>query len=358
MGVTGDTTRPRSRPVDVELAGAGLSPRAARHRVRAGRLHRVHPGVFAVGHPVLGADGRRLAAVLACGPGAVLSHRSAAAAWGLRPTSRPRHEVTVPRTAGTGPAVVEAHRARRLSPDDVTVLRAVPIPSVARTLVDLAGVRAAHARERAVHEAEVRRLLDVRALDAAMARAPNRRGVGTLRAVLAEPDPGSTHAGLEERFLALCRRTGLPPPRCNVAVPLGDRLLEVDALWSRERVVSSSTAGAFTTPRRRSRPTGAATPPSSRAATSSCASRGSASSVSRLRSFATCERSWPFAGRPRARARAGRRASPAGGRRRRPPSGGRGAGPGAGGRRRAGAPRRRRRSSRRRPRARPACGRA
>ena len=95
MGVTDDTTRPRSRPVDVEvaalagrqhgvgslaqLAGAGLSPRAARHRVRAGRLHRVHPGVFAVGHPVLGPDGRRLAAVLACGRGAVLSHRSAAA---------------------------------------------------------------------------------------------------------------------------------------------------------------------------------------------------------------------------------------------------------------------------------------
>jgi hypothetical protein len=225
MGVTGDTTRPASRPVDVEiatlagrqhgvvslaqLADAGLSPRAARHRVHAGRLHRVHPGVFAVGHPVLGADGRRLAAVLACGSGAVLSHRSAAAAWGLRPTSRARHEVTVPRTAGTGPAGVEAHRARRLSPDDVTVLRAIPITSVARTLLD-------------------------------------------------QPDPGATHAGLEERFLALCRRAGVPPPRCNVTVRLGHRLLEVDAVWSRERVVVEldgrrvhHTAKAFEADRRR-----------------------------------------------------------------------------------------------------------
>jgi Transcriptional regulator, AbiEi antitoxin/Protein of unknown function (DUF559) len=274
MGVTGDTTRPASRPVDVEiatlagrqhgvvslaqLADAGLSPRAARHRVHTGRLHRVHPGVFAVGHPVLGADGRRLAAVLACGSGAVLSHRSAAAAWGLRPTSRVLHEVTVPRTAGTGPAGVEAHRARRMSPDDVTVLRAIPITSVARTLVDLAGVLAAHALERAVHEAGILRLFDVRALEAAIARAPNRRGVGTLRAVLAEPDPGPTHAGLEERFLALCRRAGVPPPRCNVTVPLGNRLLEVDAVWSRERVVVEldgrrvhHTAKAFEADRRR-----------------------------------------------------------------------------------------------------------
>src|SRR3954451_23722688 len=109
-----DATRPKlASPLDRAIAeeaerqcgvisaaqiwALGLSPRAVRHRAAAGRLHRVYPGVYAVGHAVLGPDGRRMAAVLACGPGAVLSHRSAADLWEIRPTARARPEVNGPR---------------------------------------------------------------------------------------------------------------------------------------------------------------------------------------------------------------------------------------------------------------------
>jgi very-short-patch-repair endonuclease len=241
-----------------QLVDAGLSARAAQHRVRAGRLHRVHRAVYAVGHALLTPDGARMAAVLACGPGAVLSHRTAAAAWGLRATARSRTEVLVTRRAGEGLAGIEAHRVPDLAPDDVTELRGIPITTVARTLLDLAGVLGPDALERAVQQAAFLRLLDARALTAAIDRAPNRRGVGTLRAVLDEPDPGHTRSRLEERFLALCRRARLPLPRLNVHVPLGDHLVEVDALWPRERLIveldgaaAHRTARAFHADRRR-----------------------------------------------------------------------------------------------------------
>jgi Protein of unknown function (DUF559) len=104
---------------------------------------------------------------------------------------------------------------------------------VARTLADLAAILSHAALERAVHQAAVLRLLDARALrDAARGRPGSR----ALARVLDEPDPGDTHPGLEERFLALCRTGGLPLPRMNTHVHLADRLIEVDALWPRERV--------------------------------------------------------------------------------------------------------------------------
>jgi very-short-patch-repair endonuclease len=111
------------------------------------------------------------------------------------------------------------------------------VTTVARTLVDLAGVLPGHALERAVHEAEVLRLLDVGAVHAAMARAPTSRGVGALRAILATASPGDTRSELERRFLALCRDAALPAPRLNAHVALDDRLVEVDALWQRQRLV-------------------------------------------------------------------------------------------------------------------------
>jgi hypothetical protein len=221
-----------------QLRAAGLGDRAVHKRAARGRLHRVHRGVYAVGHPALSADGRRLAAVLACGPGAVLSHRSAAAAWGLRPSSGARLDVSTARRGRGGPSGVALHRVRRLDAADVTRLGPLAITTIARTLVDLAGVLRADALERAVHEAEVARLLDVVAVDAALARAPGRGGAAALRRLLATPSPGPTRSVLEERFLALCRRAEIPLPRLNAHVPtaaLG--LLEVDALWRPEAVV-------------------------------------------------------------------------------------------------------------------------
>jgi very-short-patch-repair endonuclease len=173
-----------------------------------------------------------------------LSHRSAAAAWGVRPTARARIEVTVPRQTGrAGPPKVELHRVRRLAPDDVTHLRDIPMTTVARTLVDLAAVLTPDALRRAVHQAEVAQLLDVTAARAAIERAPGRAGTRRLRAVLSVPAPGRTRSELESAFLQLCRRAELPIPRINRHVDAGD-LLEVDALWPDERLIAELDGGA------------------------------------------------------------------------------------------------------------------
>jgi very-short-patch-repair endonuclease len=219
-----------------QLRGLGLGARAAQYRGARGRLHRVHRGVYAVGHRLLSPDGNRVAAVLACGPGAVLSHRSAAAAWGIRASHRARIEVTRTGRGRVSPRI-EIHGVVSLAPDDTTHLRAIPITSLARTLVDLAAVIPEPALERAVHEAEVLRLLDVAAVHAAIARAPNRRGIAALRAILGTPSPGPTRSALERRFLALCRGGDLPMPRLNAWVALDERRVEVDALWEPERLI-------------------------------------------------------------------------------------------------------------------------
>jgi hypothetical protein len=220
-----------------QLRALGLSGAGVARRVAAGRLHPVHRGVYAVGHTALGAGGRRLAAVLACGPRAALSHRSAGAAWGLRPTARARIEVSTAQRGRRGPTGIDLHRVRDLPDEDVTVLDAVPVTTVARTLVDLAAVLPGDGLARAVHEAEVLRLLDVAEVQAVLARSAGRRGTGRLRALLAEPAPGPVRSVLEERFLALCRRGGVPVPRTNVWLPVDSGLLQVDAFFAAAGVV-------------------------------------------------------------------------------------------------------------------------
>ena len=120
---------------------------------------------------------------------------------------------------------------RRLDARDTTHLRSIPVTTVARTLVDLAEVLDSNALADAVHEAEVKRLLDVKAIEGALECANGRRGTAALRAALAEPFSGITRSELERRFRALCERGGLPSPKLNVHLPLGAGLIEVDALW-------------------------------------------------------------------------------------------------------------------------------
>lgn len=218
-----------------QLRSLGLDTRGASHRATRGRLHRIHRGVYAVGHPGLTPEGHSLAAVLACGPGAVLSHRSAAAAWGLRGSARTRVEATTAARGRTAPAGVELHRTRSLPREDVTRKRNVPATTVARTLVDLAGVLAPFALARAVHEAEFLRLLDVAAVEEALARADGRRGTAALRAALDQPSPGATRSVLEERFLVLISGR-LPTPRLNVTVQTAGAPIEVDVAWRGARV--------------------------------------------------------------------------------------------------------------------------
>ena len=219
-----------------QLVALGLSARAIQHRAAVGRLRRELRGVYAPGGATLTPDGYRMAAVLTSGEGAVLSHRSAAALWGLM-RWRPRAEdVTIPGSQRR-PGGVIAHRARRLTPEDRAEVRGIPTTSLHRTLVDLAEHLDVHRLERAVHEAAVLRLIDVNTLRTTTERLRGRRGEWLLQAALALPPTGDTQSPLEADFLALCRTHGLPSPRCAVTIRCGDRSFTVDALFAAERVV-------------------------------------------------------------------------------------------------------------------------
>jgi predicted transcriptional regulator of viral defense system len=137
-----------------QLVEAGLKPGAIGRRVRAGRLVRIHPGVYAAGHAELAFDGRWMAAVLACGPGAALTHRAATAAYALRPAWRQWLEVSVLNDISVPGILI--HRVRDLS--EVTTLRGIPITTVARTLTDLADVTSPRILQQVLDQAEIMRL--------------------------------------------------------------------------------------------------------------------------------------------------------------------------------------------------------
>jgi predicted transcriptional regulator of viral defense system len=163
----------------VQLVALGLSHRATDGRVAAGRLHALHRGVYAVGHRRLTRKGRWMAAVLACGPCAALSHRDAGALWDLRATERRLIEVTTPRNRRHR-VNIEIHRVR-LEPDETTIHDGIPVTTVARTLLDLAAVLPRQQLKRAMEQAEVLRLADDTSLDALLAKYPKRSGTAALR---------------------------------------------------------------------------------------------------------------------------------------------------------------------------------
>jgi hypothetical protein len=220
-----------------QLAALGLGRRAIGHRVECGRLHAVHRGVFAVGHAAISGDARWMAAVLAAGPGAALSHRSAAALWGVRGTARGRIEVTAPRKAASRPGL-QLHHAL-LASDEVGVHRGIPVTSTPRTLLDLASVLAPQALERAVDEAEVLRLTDALSLADLMGRHPRSRGAVALRRIVEAGRIGATitRSELEDRFLALLDGAGLPRPHVNVPLEHAYGWIEADCAWLGRRIV-------------------------------------------------------------------------------------------------------------------------
>lgn len=161
-----------------------------------------------------------MAAVLAGGPQAVLSHRAAVALWGLRPNPSRPFDVTVPGRTRKGPKGVRLHRVRHLHPADRAFVDGIPVTSVHRTLLDYAEISRHQYVRLAVEAAERQELLDGRALEALYRRARGRRGVKPLKAAVAElqGSPPWTQSELERAFLALIREAGLPEPRCNVLV--------------------------------------------------------------------------------------------------------------------------------------------
>lgn len=181
-----------------QLHALGFDRNAIAYRVRIGRLHRVHRGVYAVGHRTLTPRGHLMAAVLACRPGAVASHRSAAAHYGLRPTSRARHDVRAP--THRRPRAIDVHRSRLVA-IGVAEHDGVPITTIARTFVDLADVVPADHVAKAFAQADILRLVDAPALSDAVDRARGRRGQGVVGAILAEYiEPPLTRRELEDRM--------------------------------------------------------------------------------------------------------------------------------------------------------------
>jgi predicted transcriptional regulator of viral defense system len=230
-----------------QLQDLGMDRRTAAARVRAGRLHRIHEGVFLVGYPHLSREAACLAAVLACGEGAVLSHRSAAAHWGFHEDKGRGIHVIAPNRRGRSPSGIVAHRDGCLPPSDITVYRGIPCTTVARTLLDQAAVLPPWELRRAVGEAEVMRLVNHRQLRDQIKRSRGRRGVARLRLLIDEIHPQNkrSRSELERVFLHLCLQVGLPQPEVNVSLQVGGRRFKPDFLWRPQRLILEADSRRF-----------------------------------------------------------------------------------------------------------------
>jgi hypothetical protein len=224
-------TRQHGVVSNAQLRRLGYSQSAIGRAASAERLHRLHRGVYAVGHRRLTKHGHCVAAVLACGRGAQLSHSAAAWLWGLARTYTVPIDVTVPRGGRNRPSIC-VHQARGLNAEDVAHRESIPVTSVSRTLLDLASTVSGSRLERAIERSEQLELFDLRAVDSLLARAIGHPGAGRLkRALSAYREPAFTRSVLEQRFLALVREAGLPPPSANVFVAG----FELDMYWERQR---------------------------------------------------------------------------------------------------------------------------
>lgn len=212
-----------------QLGKAGVTRHEIGSRVRNGSLIRVHLGVYRVGHAARSIEATYLAAVLACGDGALLCGLAAGYLWRIIKGSPPISEVVAPserRIEG-----VRTHRSRSMHPDDRAVVRGIPVTSVAATVVQLAGTLSLDALSRACHEAGVLHRLTPAQVDAIFSRQPIVPGAGNLRAVL-HGEVRVTLSELELRFLRVLRRANLPLPITNRSLD-GRR---VDCRWPEHRV--------------------------------------------------------------------------------------------------------------------------
>ena len=241
-----------------QLRRLGVSKDTIDGWLRGGRLYRLHRGVYALGHPVLTAEGRALAAVLACGEGAVLSHRSAARHWGLIASDGTTGiDVSAARSRENAPGI-RIHRPRRLAPQDVTVHRGIPITSVARTFLDVAPLTASGGFEAMLGQAEILQLYDLRAFEDVVDRAGGHRGRGRFARAIGR-EPKLTRNALERRFLALVRGAGMTVPIVNEPLDVvGHPGIKPDFHWPAERVIVETdgrethlTRAAFQADRRR-----------------------------------------------------------------------------------------------------------
>lgn len=228
-----------------QLGQLGLHVSSTERRLASGRLHALHRGVYAVGHRVLSRKGRLIAAVLACGPGAVASHRSAAEHHGLRTTTLV--EITVPVARRSRPGM-RLH-VSRLADDEIEVYDGIPTTTVARTIFDSAAVLPFHQLEAMFNEAEYLGLTSPTSVPELIERYPGRRGVVGLRRVLGLVNARTRTIG-EEEFLAFLDAHDLPRPDTNVPRILRGSLIEADGVYAEARLIVEVDGGSHKTERR------------------------------------------------------------------------------------------------------------
>lgn len=218
-----------------QLLHIGLTPGQIKRRTRVGRLHPLHRGVYAVGHTDLSRLGVWKAATLGA-PAMALSHRSAAELWQLLEYRGGAVHLTAPRQARMGPRIA-THQAGH-PPDELTTLEGIPVTSLARTLLDIAATEGRRPLERALREAEFRRLTDPLGLPALLERYPRRRGTAVVREALeARTYTRRTRSELEATFLDFLVERDIPLPGTNAVIEADGHRFEVDCLWRAQRVV-------------------------------------------------------------------------------------------------------------------------
>lgn len=210
-----------------QLLALGFNSREIEHRVARGRLHLVMRGVYAVGWPRMTRERWWMAAVLACGEGALLSHRSAAALWEIGSERRGVVDVSVMRRTRLRRPRIHVRSRSRLDQRDITRRDGIPVTGVVQTVVDIAAELSPRAAERAVNEADKLDLVDPETLRAELARHEGTAGIRPLRAVLDTRTFRLSDSDLEIAFRSIARRAGLPLPLTKQMV----NGYEVDFYW-------------------------------------------------------------------------------------------------------------------------------
>ncbi|HWN73333.1 MAG TPA: type IV toxin-antitoxin system AbiEi family antitoxin domain-containing protein, partial [Solirubrobacterales bacterium] len=225
-----------------QMRACGMPDAAIDHAIVAGRLHRVFRGVYAVGSPLVNERARLRAAALACGPDAVISHRSAGALLRLLDKGPAIIDVIAPGDRGRHIDGIRFHRVRGPRLEETGTVYGIPCTSPARTLVDLAGTLGDWTLSSAFERAAQRRMLDIPAIEASMD--PGRRGMKSLRALIdawrvAAPlaKKGKLKSPLEAKVLPILARRDLPAPFLNAPVQIANGRIEVDFLWPDHRFV-------------------------------------------------------------------------------------------------------------------------
>lgn len=237
-----------------QLHALGMGEGAIDHAVSIGRLYRVFRGVYAWGHSNVGEFGRLRAAALACGEGAVISHRSAAALFGLLEDGPVVIDVIAPGARGRAIDSVRFHRVRPPRLEETGTVAGIPCTSPARTLVDLAGTIGDWTLRSCFERAAQKRCLDVDAIEASID--PGRRGVNSLLALVDEwrraapvAKKGRLKSPLEAKVLPLLLQRGLPTPLLNAPVEIPNGRIEVDFLWPQQHfIVEADSRGFHATP--------------------------------------------------------------------------------------------------------------